>query len=602
MSKAAWIGPVILSVVFLAQSCGSPGLPDRLQLRDSWHFRYDSARVGMEQEWHSEPLGAQQWIRVPPGSYWDENYDGWGWYRQEVWLPEPKTDRKIALVIESVDDNAKVWFNDSLIIEHQGANEQLYADITALYKPGKENSIAIMVEDLGGPGGLNGKVYIRKYLKEIDLLKGTFYDAESIESPRWVQEAVIYEIFVRSFSGSGDFDGVRKRLDELQSLGVNTLWLMPVHPIGEEKRKGSLGSPYSVKDYYTVHPDCGTREDFRRLVYEAHRRDMHLILDMVLNHSAWDNPLVEEHPEWYTRNAAGEIVSPNADWTDVADFNYENDELRRYMIAMLKFWVEEYDVDGFRFDVAGLVPADFWKDAREELEQVKPDIFFLAEDSQPEMHVTAFDMTYSWNIYWGLVTMLQDMKPAGYIEEVYKRERYKYPQDALRMRFTENHDEARAAKLLTKPQAFAAAVYVNTIPGVPMLYNGQEIGATQWLSLFERNVIDWEEGDADYRKHYQRLHALRREHPVLIDGKFRRLSASPGEAVKAFTRRTEAATLLTVINFNGSPVDVNVPLEHQSERLEAVYLRKADLQLDAAADRVAGTLGACGWGIYLLGK
>ena len=590
----------VFALVLLVQTCGSPGLPEKMQLRDTWMFRYDSAEVGIQKNWYSAPLETGGWMSTPAGSYWDDSYDGRGWYRQKVWLPEPKTDRKLALLITSVDDNAKVWFNDSLIIEHEGANERLYRDITNLYKGGRENTIAIMVEDLGGPGGLNGKVYIQKYLNEIDLLKGKYYDTESIESPEWVKEAIIYEIFVRSFSESGDFNGVRKRLDDLNSLGVNTLWLMPIHPIGEKHRKGRLGSPYSVRDYYTVNPHFGDREDFRRLVYEVHQRDMRLILDMVLNHSAWDNPLIEKHPEWYVKNEEGEIVPPNDDWTDVAEFNYESAELREYMIEMLKYWVREFDVDGFRFDVAGLVPTDFWTEAREELEEIKPDIFFLAEDSQPEMHVTAFDMTYSWNVYWGLITMLQDGEPATYIEEIYKREHYKYPRNALRMRFTENHDEQRAVKLLTKPQAFAAAVYVNTIPGVPMLYNGQEIGAMVKPTLFDRHVIDWEDGDEDYREHYQHLHEMRKDNPVLIEGDYQRLSPEPEDAVKAYIRSTDDTAIVIVINFSDTSRTVTVPLEGSVNGLQDIYRNSAELSLNESGDRCRGKLDAYGWGIYEL--
>lgn len=577
--------------------CGSPNFPDKMDLPITWHFRYDSAEVGIEDEWYKGEIDYQSWPTVPAGNVWKDTYDGRGWYTQTVWLPELPSDQKIALMISSVDDNAKVWLNDSLIIDHHGANQLLYGDITKVFHPEQKNRITIMVEDLGGPGGLNGKVYIQKYLNEVDLIKGKFYDAESIESPEWVKNAVIYEIFVRQFSKTGDFKGVEQRVDELSDFGVTTLWLMPIHPIGEVNRKGTLGSPYSVKDYYAVNPAFGTKKDFKALVDAVHVRKMHLILDMVLNHSAWDNPLIDEHPEWYTHNDEGEIISPNADWSDVADFNYDNPELRQYMIDMLKYWVREFDVDGFRFDVAGMVPLDFWIDARAEIEKINPDIFFLAEDSDPEMHVSAFDMTYSWNIYWGLINMLRNNEDAGYIEQIYRRERYKYPQDALRMRFTENHDEQRAAHLLSTTQALVAAVYVNTIPGVPLIYNGQEIGTSKKPALFEKDPIDWSAVKDLYRNHYARIFEMRKNHPAIIDGNFSLLKCSPDSAVMSYLRKTNDETLLIVLNFKDAEISFSVHLNADYGDISPVYTHRIEARMEKD---INGTIAPYGWGIFNL--
>jgi len=581
----------------LVLGCSSPDFPEKLDLTDPWHFHYDSTEIGIENRWFDGGIDFQNWPTVPAGNYWSDTFDGRGWYIQTVWLPENQTDRKLALVISSVDDNAKVWMNDSLIIDHQGANQRLYGDITHVFRPEQKNRITIMVDDLGGPGGLNGRVYIKKYLDEVDLIKGKFYDSESIESPEWVKNAVIYEVFVRQFSRSGDFKGVQRRLDELRDLGVTTLWLMPIHPVGEVHRKGTLGSPYSVRDYYAVNPAFGTKEDFKALVDAVHERGMYLILDMVLNHSAWDNPLIEKHPEWYTQNDAGEIISPNEDWSDVADFNYDNPELRQYMIDMLKYWVREFDVDGFRFDVAGMVPLDFWIDARPEVEKVNPDVFFLAEDSDPEMHVSAFDMTYSWNIYWGLINMLRDNEDAGYIESIYQRERYKYPQDALRMRFTENHDEQRAAKLLTKPQALVASVYVNTIPGVPLIYNGQEIGATDKPDIFEKDVVDWPAGKDMYRNHYARLFEIRKNHPAITGGKFRLLECHPDSAVMSYLRKTNEETLLIVLNFKDAGLSFSINLNEEYRDFSPVYTHRIEVMEEQG---IHGKIEPYGWGIFAL--
>src|SRR5205085_1213663 len=214
--------------------------------------------------------------------------------------------------------------------------------------------------------------------------------ARAVAAPAWVRGGVIYEIYPRQFSEAGNFAGVTAQLDRLKELGVNILWLMPIHPIGQEKKKGPIGSPYAVRDYYAINPDYGTSADLKRLVAESHRRGMKVIIDIVANHTSWDSVMMKS-PEFYVRDAQGHITFPH-DWSDVAELNYDNPALRRYMIDMLKFWLRDFDLDGFRCDVAGEVPTDFWEQARAELDKVKPDILMLAEADKPELLVRAFDL------------------------------------------------------------------------------------------------------------------------------------------------------------------------------------------------------------------
>ena len=178
----------------------------------------------------------------------------------------------------------------------------------------------------------------------------------------WVRDGVVYEIYPRAFSPQGNFNGITARLDDLKDLGVTILWLMPIHPIGQEKKKGTIGSPYAVRDYYGINPDYGTKDDLKKLISEAHRRGMKVIIDIVANHTSWDSVLMK-HPEFYKRDAKGNITYPY-DWFDIAALDYRSPELRRYMTDMLKYWVREFDLDGFRCDVAGEVPTDFWENAR----------------------------------------------------------------------------------------------------------------------------------------------------------------------------------------------------------------------------------------------
>ena len=234
-----------------------------------------------------------------------------------------------------------------------------------------------------------------------------------VTPPDWLRNGVVYEIYPRNFSKEGNFNGVTARLDELKALGVNILWLMPIHPIGEKLRKGCCGSPYAVKDYYAINPDYGTEGDLKRLVSEAHRRGLKVIMDMVVNHTAWDSVLMK-HPEFYKQDAQGNIQPPVAEWTDVAGLNYNNAELRRYMITLFKYWIDPagFDLDGYRCDVAEMVPTGFWEEARAEMLKVKPDIMLLAEASKPELMARAFDVDYGWPLMHALNNVIEHGAPA----------------------------------------------------------------------------------------------------------------------------------------------------------------------------------------------
>jgi glycosidase len=338
---------------------------------------------------------------------------------------------------------------------------------------------------------------IRDYSKET---------ARSTTAPAWVRDGVVYEIFPRAFSKEGNFDGITRRLDDLKSLGVNILWLMPIHPIGQEKKKGTIGSPYAVRDFMAVNPDYGSPADLKRLIAEAHKRNMKVIIDIVANHTSWDSVMMKE-AGFHTKDASGKVIPPVADWADVADLNYENPRLRRYMIDMLKMWVRDYDLDGFRCDVAGMVPTAFWEEARAELDKVKPDIAMLAEWNTPELLVKAFDLDYSWSLLSALNDVGTGAKPASALRAAWEEERAKYPQGALHMRFSDNHDERRAIARFGERGALAASALMFTLDGVPLIYNGMEAGDTTESgapALFERLPVFW--GFAERRPEFPRFY------------------------------------------------------------------------------------------------
>ncbi|MDQ3042603.1 MAG: alpha-amylase family glycosyl hydrolase [Acidobacteriota bacterium] len=373
----------------------------------------------------------------------------------------------------------------------------------------------------------------------------------------WVKDAVIYEIFPRQYSQKGDFNAITNDLDRLKNLGVTVLWLMPIHPIGREKAKGTIGSPYAVKDFYAINPDYGTKADLQKLISEAHTRQMKVIIDIVANHTAWDSVMMK-NKSFYTQDKSGNIIPPVADWKDVADLNYVNAELRKYMIEMLKAWIRDYDLDGFRCDVAGFVPTDFWETARAEVDKIKPDTIWLAEWESPDLLVKAFDLDYSWANHSAMMNVLQGNVPASEIRKVWEADRAKMPKGALRMRFSDNHDERRAIARFGEKAALAAQALVFTLDGVPMFYNGMEAGDTTESgapALFEKLPIFWQiaERRPEFPRFYKEMIQLRKNSAALRRGDLTWLKNSDENRVLTFTRQSGNEEILTAINFSNQP-------------------------------------------------
>ncbi len=384
------------------------------------------------------------------------------------------------------------------------------------------------------------------------------FSKENARSSReWVKDAVIYEIFPRNYSQKGDFNAIASDLDRLQKLGVTVLWLMPIHPIGQLKKKGTIGSPYAVRDYYAINPDYGTADDLKRLVVESHRRGMKVIIDIVANHTSWDSVMMKTKG-FYTTNEKGEIVPPVPDWADVADLNYDNPELRKYMIEMLKYWVRDFDLDGFRCDVAGFVPTDFWERAREEVDKIKSDTIWLAEWESPDLLVKAFDLDYSWENHAALTQVLQNGAPAWMIRKTWEEQHAKFPKGALRMRFSDNHDEKRAIARFGEKGAMAVQALAFTLDGVPMLYNGMEAGDTTesgFPALFEKMPIFWDASvrRPEFPKFYGSMIDLRKNSAAIRRGELTWVRNSDENRVLTFSRKSGNEDVLVAINMTNAP-------------------------------------------------
>ena len=350
-------------------------------------------------------------------------------------------------------------------------------------------------------------------------------------------------------------------MPRLKALGAEIVWLMPIHPIGVKNRKGSLGSPYAVRDYLAVNPEFGTLEDLKHFVATAHGLGMHVILDWVANHTAWDNPLVTQHPDWYARNWKGEFHPTSwNDWADIIELDYDQPGVRRYMTEALKYWVREAGIDGYRCDVAGFVPLDFWNNARRELDAIRP-VFMLAEWEATDLHADAFDATYAWGWYTAAHEATTGGKGVGPLRGYYSTQDNSYPREAMRMTFVSNHDKNAwdGTEFEQFGPGLEAAIVLSVVgEGMPLIYNGQEAGNTKRLAFFDRDSISWKphpNGDL-----YRRLFSLKKGNTALWNAQWgARMIDVPNSApekVLSFVRANERDKLFAVFNFSNAPVQV----------------------------------------------
>ncbi len=372
--------------------------------------------------------------------------------------------------------------------------------------------------------------------------------------PNWVTKAVIYEVNVRQYTKKGTFAAFKEHLPRLKQLGVSVLWFMPIYPIGKLERKGTLGSYYSISDYRAINPEFGTLEDFVDLVKEIHTLGMFVLIDWVANHTSWDNHLINSHPEYYMQDSQGNILAP-FDWEDVADLNYDNKELWQYMIDSMKFWIEQADVDGFRCDVADLVPTPFWNEARKQMEAVKP-VFMLAEAENPGLNEIAFDMSYASKFHKIMNGIVRNESKAYDLLPWFEKVRRDFPPKTIMMQFITNHDEnswngSESERMGRATNTFAVLSF--TVPGMPLIYSGQEVGFNKRLKFFDKDEIDWF-GDCDLSDFYQKLVDLKTNTPALWNDNYNEsiqwVNTSNDEKVFCFLRKKDDSLVFVALNFS----------------------------------------------------
>ena len=412
---------------------------------------------------------------------------------------------------------------------------------------------------------------------------------------------VIYELFVRQFSPQGNFAGVTKDIPRLKELGVDILWLMPIHPIGEMNRKGTKGSPYSVKDYKAINPDFGTAADFKELIKAAHEAKMKVIIDWVANHTAWDNVWTTTNPDYY-KLVDGNFVPPMPDWEDVIQLNYDNPNMRTAMIDAMKYWVTEFDIDGFRCDYTYGVPADFWQTAIADVNQVKP-LFWLSEGDDPNRS-QYFDADYTWNFAGKLNDFGKNKNVAGLKNaclELFNDPNYA---NMSRMDYITNHDFS--AWHGTEFDRFGANVFAITalfftIYDMPLLYNGQEYGINQPIALFNVDIIKWGGVNAKMKPLVKKMIDLKHSQPALENGKNRGsltfFNTDKNSSVLVYTRAKSDNQVLVMLNFTDQPVEFsftdNAPTGEFSDWL-STSKNKTEFSLNKKI-----TIGANGYQVWV---
>lgn len=403
----------------------------------------------------------------------------------------------------------------------------------------------------------------------------------SAAMPDWAKNANIYEVNIRQYTPEGTLKAFTKHLPRIHAMGVDILWLMPIFPVSQERRKGTLGSYYAVADFRQVNPEFGTMEDFKFLLQAAHNAGLRVILDWVPNHTGWDHPWISAHPEYYTQNAEGQIIDPidpktgkSWGWTDVADLNYANPDLRKAMISDMLFWVQEVGVDGFRCDVAGEVPDDFWREAILVLRQAKPDIFMLAEaEHPPHRNEELFAMSYGWSFHHLMNQIAQGEKKAADVPLWLAQDRARF-RKGYHMHFITNHDEnswngTEFERMGDAVKAMAALAF--TLDGMPLIYSGQEAGFNRRLQFFEKDSIDWS-NLPQWEPFYKALLALKHRNAALWNG------AAGGEPVfiapkpanpdvLLYLRQKDNQRVLVLLNLSNRPQGIVL----NDKRIEGVY-------------------------------
>lgn len=377
----------------------------------------------------------------------------------------------------------------------------------------------------------------------------------ALNTSKDLEKIFIYEVFARAYGG---FSNVEKDLKRIKNLGIDVVWFMPVHPTGVKNRKGTLGSPYSIRDYRVLDASLGTSEDFKHLVKSIHDLGMKAMMDVVFNHMSVDSVLASDHPEWFMRDGNGNPTRKVADWSDIIDFDFSNSELSLYLIDTLKFWVKEYDIDGFRCDVAGLVPIGFWNRARSELSTLK-NLIWLSESKDPYLY-QAFDITYDYDSYDILKSYFNGKESISNYAANFEYQKQIFD-DHIKLRFLENHDQDRIAKYVSYDKLRAWTTLLMAQKGAILIYNGQEFAMKEKPDIFNEFHFDFSNVDNDFQNFMKEIIELKKTTPALSYGKMNVLKNDQSASVISILRRADGTLVLYIGNFGKQKEKITVDFD-----------------------------------------
>ena len=554
----ALVALILLPMISMADSTTSSH--PHVSLDGDWKFHFEVDAPGLYLNWHTPSNDDSDWgtMRVP-GDWGPQ--DGRGWYRRVVEIPEElRGIPDLAVIFRQADDIADVWIDGEWAQQNTAWNVPFAVLLTGRLAPDATSFfLAVRVEDKGGEGGLLRSVLLGPASATELIYASEYSHLEARTQLADIGDRVFYSMFVRNFTPEGTFEAARRRLPELRGMGIDTLWLLPIHPIGEVERKGSVGSPYAIRDYSAVNPDLGTPEEFRAFVQDAHALGMKVIIDLVLNHTSPDSVLARTRPELFLRDADGNPTREVADWWDIVDFDWTNPDTYEMAAQHMEYWVREFDIDGYRADVAFMMPTDFWNMVRPRLDTIKPGIIMLAEAEAPELHLEAFDLSYAWLQERAWRETLAGQKTVADLRHLLTVGSLNLPRGAVQVLYVENHDHERAMNWYGGPaQAKLGAVLCTTLPGVPLLYTGTEVGASEPRDIFEKIPVIFDRDEHGMRAHWTSLLGMRARHEALRTGSFALVDATPAEAILAYERASETQRILVVMNMTGEAKTLTV--------------------------------------------
>lgn len=527
-----------------------------LDITDNWNTIIDNDAEGLSKNWYlSKNFLPKIKENLSSSKTWATSIDIYRWQKKEILVGNIDTTDNYFIIMSSIKGNNLLWINGKLANKTIAYDQQEIINITKYLKQNTENFFITRNENNLKNGGGIDSIWITKEKNEKNLYaKKEKKELATLNHipPSYHDSLIIYETFIRSISPNGTFDGMYYRIPYLKRLGINMVWLMPIHPIGRVNRKGSLGCPYSVRNYFDTNPNYGTKEQFKIMNNRMKKNNIKLIIDAVVNHTAWDNSLIYKHSEYYTHNDSDKIISPlKTDWTDVADLNYENEELRKYITSYFNYWLVDMKIDGFRCDVSEMIPMDYWNDLRENFKSINKRPFMLAEGTKTENLTNGFDAIYSWDLYNAFQNIHNDPTKTDEIYEVLNSESEKYQKKSEIMHFAENHDTPRAARSLGNEDHNLALFFIFTAPGIPMIYCGEELGNTKRLDLFEKTTIDWTIKNRKTYNLVKDLAFLRISSGNLLKGNINKINDE--DFIAGFSRTYNDSTWNIIGNYDSIP-------------------------------------------------